>query len=65
MKITVRFGHFNDPRIKKTPDGMYEAYGTPGVYRTWLLAFEAMSDRMNFATSKCETMPIALPKQQV
>jgi len=44
MKITTRIGHLNDPRITKTPAG-YRAVGVSGVFKTWLLAFEAMEDQ--------------------
>lgn len=44
MKITTRIGNLNDPRITKTPEG-YVAVGVDGVFRTWMLAFEAMDDQ--------------------
>lgn len=44
MKTVTRIGHLDDPRITKTPDG-YKAKGINGVFRTWLLAFEALDDK--------------------
>lgn len=45
VKITTRIGHLNDPRIHKTSDGVYRADGVDGVFRTWIDAFEAMTDQ--------------------
>lgn len=45
MKVTTRFGHLDDPRIKKLPSGSYVAKGVQGMFKTWIAAHDAMLDQ--------------------